>query len=269
MAQFDQFAVASQVHSKDNSQHKGISGRLCIVGDGSTTVGSGIVLELLKEGAIVLAPLKSSKEVDKLMDDCRGLPSDKLFAAVVDLTDEEAFAAYVEEMVDKHGRPIDHAISHFGRFWNGGQLTEQTLVEFDQVMRETAASHFVFAKYVLPALKQSNSASLLFISEGSGKRVISPETSLWTVAAAAVYGIVLAAQAQYAEQPYRINELRNYALFKSATEIGSYNFKDFYGLKAYSNRKLGRMVVEALLSSKKSERFVVTPERLDGEALTV
>jgi hypothetical protein len=46
----------------------------------------------------------------------------------------------------------------------------------------------------------------------AGKRVLSADSGLATVGGAALYGIVRAAQAQYASGPPRINELRIYAL---------------------------------------------------------
>ena len=70
---------------------------------------------------------------------------------------------------------------------------------------------------MLPALKPSSSSSLLFITEGAGKQVISADTGLYTVGAAAVYGIVLAAQAQYADSTIRINEMRLYMVIKRHT----------------------------------------------------
>ena len=70
---------------------------------------------------------------------------------------------------------------------------------------------------MLPALKPTHSSSLLFISEGAGKQVISPDTGLYTVGAATVYGIILAAQAQYADSPVRINEMRLYMVIKRHT----------------------------------------------------
>lgn len=40
--------------------------------DASTTVGSGIVAEVLKEGATVAAALRSESHIEKLMEDCAG-----------------------------------------------------------------------------------------------------------------------------------------------------------------------------------------------------
>lgn len=266
MAQFDQFAVASR-QSLDGA-HRSLAGRVCVVGDGSTTVGSGIVHELLKDGATVIVPLKSQELIDKVVEENEGPKASNLFPVLVDVRDEEACAQFVEDVVQKHGA-IDHGISVFGTTWSGGLLTNQDLPEFERVMKASFYSHFVFSKHILPAIKNTYSASMLFISNGAGKRVISPETSLYTVAASAVYGIILAAQSQYAEYSFRITEIRNYALFKRHTDIGSHNFQDWFGQKAYSNWKIGKMVVEALQSSKRKERIIVSPDRLDGEALTV
>lgn len=135
-------------------------------------------------------------------------------------------------------------------------------------------SHFLFAKHVLPALKQAPASSFLFVSEGAGaspcccrwdlhlqaagllalrwcclwaqvragavvagagarqaactlhpgrqlhfnacfhpqstagKRMVHPDSSLYSVAASALYGIILAAQEQYGEAPFRVNEIR-------------------------------------------------------------
>lgn len=38
--------------------------------------------------------------------------------------------------------------------------------------------------------------------------MVTPESSLYTVAASALYGIILAAQEQYAGSPFRVNEIR-------------------------------------------------------------
>lgn len=40
--------------------------------DASLTVGAGIVQELLKEGAVVVCPLRTQAEVDHLLEDCKG-----------------------------------------------------------------------------------------------------------------------------------------------------------------------------------------------------
>lgn len=47
-------------------------------------------------------------------------------------------------------------------------LSEQPLAEFNKVVAETAAAHFVFVKHMAPVLKQSASSSILFVSNGAG-----------------------------------------------------------------------------------------------------
>ncbi|EFN52484.1 hypothetical protein CHLNCDRAFT_58857 [Chlorella variabilis] len=220
----DQFSVAARYTSSDSgSHHKGLHARLCVVGGkpvaayASLTVGSGIVQELLKEGAVVVAPLKTQEDVERLLSDCEGLKTERLFPSVIDIATEEGCAKFVEDLVAEHGAP-DHAVSIFGHFWQAGLLSEQPLAEFNKVVAETAAAHFVFVKHMAPVLKQSASSSILFVSNGAGKMVISNETSLYTVASAAIYGVILAVQAEYEEQPFRVTEMRLYAMFKRASD---------------------------------------------------
>lgn len=42
----------------------------------------------------------------------------------------------------------------------------------------------------------------------AGKRMVHPDSSLFSVAASALYGIILAAQEQYADSLFRVNEMR-------------------------------------------------------------
>lgn len=103
----------------------------------------------------------------------------------------------------------------------------------------------------------------------AGERCLSPESSLFTVANAMLFGIIKAVQSQYAEAPFRINELRLSAFFRRHTELRSQSYQDWYGKRVYSNRKVGKLAADALLCSGHSERFVATAERLDGISLTV
>jgi NAD(P)-dependent dehydrogenase (short-subunit alcohol dehydrogenase family) len=63
-----------------------------------------------------------------------GLPEEKLFTEVVDIRQEEACAAFLEDVVARHGRKIDHAVSVFGHFWQGGERIDfgsQPMVDED------------------------------------------------------------------------------------------------------------------------------------------
>lgn len=50
---------------------------------------------------------------------------------------------------------------------------------------------------------------------------------------------------------------------------GTTQFADFFGTKAYSNRKVGKLAADALANSKHAERVVITPAMLDGASVTV
>ncbi len=63
-------------------------------------------------------------------------------------------------------------------------LTQQSYEEFSRVIANFAGSHFVFAKYVLPAMRKAATSSMLFITGGVGEWV-----PLLGVAAPAMRGL--------------------------------------------------------------------------------
>ncbi|KAL4855773.1 3-oxoacyl-[acyl-carrier-protein] reductase FabG [Chlorella vulgaris] len=246
-----------------------LSGRLCVVGGASGIVGSGICRQLLMEGAKVVALLRKPDQQEGLLKECQGAPVENLHPFVVeDVSHEDQCAAFVREVVQQHG-DIDHAVSCFGAWWQGGVLTEQSYEEFSRVLANFAGSHFVFAKNVLPAMRKAPSSSMLFVTGGVGKRVLSADSGLATVGGAALYGIVRAAQAQYAAGPPRINELRIYALVTRHGEMPRSQSSIVEGLRAHSNRKVGNVAAEALATAVDDELLEVTSERLDGVMLMV
>ncbi|KAL4432189.1 hypothetical protein ABPG77_005951 [Micractinium sp. CCAP 211/92] len=275
-SQYEAHASTPTLATASNDLQQGVAlvrnrlqGRLCVVGGASGIVGSGICRQLLMEGAKVVALLRQEDQTAGLLKECAGAPTENLVPIVVeDVSKEEQCRRFVETLVAQHG-PIDHAVSCFGAWWSGGVLTEQTYEEFSSVIANFAGSHFTFSKYVLPQMKQSPTSSFLYITGGVGQRVLSADSGLATVGGAALYGIVRAAQAQYENAPPRINELRIYALVTRHGETPRYDSHFVQGRPAHSNRKIGNLAAEALVSAGPGERMDVTSERLDGVMLMV
>ncbi|KAL4449037.1 hypothetical protein ABPG77_007754 [Micractinium sp. CCAP 211/92] len=270
MAQFDTFTSGAQPTKP--SKLSSLKGKVCVVGGGSGTVGSGIVRQLLLEGATVIAPLRRPDQADQLKAECSGAPLENLLPVVVDVSNEDVCQQFVGGCVQRYGR-IDHAVACFGGFWEGGALTDQSVSELYRVIGDCATTHFIFAKHILPAMRQEAGSSFLFITGGAGERCVSPESSLYTVAQSTLYGIIAAAQAQYAEAPFRVGELRLNTFFKRHRELRNQSYQagrgDWFGKRVYSNRKVGKLAAEVLLSGGRGERVTATPERLEGISLTV
>ncbi|GAB4821734.1 hypothetical protein N2152v2_008780 [Parachlorella kessleri] len=265
----DQFSALNSSIRRSAPERSRLIGKLCVVGGASGIVGSGICRQLLMEGAKVVALLRREEQREGLLKECQGAAVDRLFPVVVaDVSKEDQCAAFVAQVLKEHGE-IDHAVSCFGAWWQGGVLTQQSYDEFSRVIANFAGSHFTFAKCVLPAMRKAESSSVLFITGGVGKRVLSADSGLATVGGAALYGVVRAAQAQYAGMPPRINEMRIYALVTRHGEMPRTQSHIVKGLRAHSNRKVGNLAAEALLIAADNERMDVTSERLDGTMLMV
>lgn len=82
--------------------------------------------ELLREGAVVVAPLATEEQVERLLADCDAVPTHKLFPVVTDVASEAAAAAFFQDVQQEHGG-IDHAVSVFGTFWQGGAAARPTV----------------------------------------------------------------------------------------------------------------------------------------------
>jgi omega-amidase len=270
MDQFSAHAVPTAAEPKAPASRNRLEGHLCVVGGASGIVGSGICRQLLMEGAKVAALLRREDQKEGLLKECQGAPLDNLFPYfVADMSKEEQCRKFVADVTSQHGE-IDHAVSCFGAWWQGGLLTEQSYEEFSRVIANFAGSHFVFAKTILPVMKKSESSTMLFITGGVGQRVLSADSGLATVGGAAVYGVVRAAQAEFAEQPPGIHEMRIYALVTRHGEVPKLQSSIVRGLRAHSNRKIGNLAVEALLAPQgRNLQMEVTSERLDGVMLMV
>lgn len=54
------------------------------------------------------------------MPPCAGVPAAALHPMIADLSSEAGCAAFVNQVLERHGR-IDHGVSCFGSFWQGGE----------------------------------------------------------------------------------------------------------------------------------------------------
>lgn len=92
--------------------------RIAIITGGTGGLGSAVVAELLAAGATVSVPMRDGGELDKLREQLRLDADAPLSGAVVDLTDEAAVKAYVDQLAADHGG-IDILINIAGGFGGG------------------------------------------------------------------------------------------------------------------------------------------------------
>lgn len=277
MAQFEAAAaetkrlekqLRSQFSIVPRQSRRRLEGLTAVIGGGSGAVGSGIIRKFLKEGATVIAPLRTEEGVASLTRELQGVDASRLTTQVIDIADEAAMEDWVAELRQRHPQGIDHAVSCFGSWWQKGHTTEQPLSELTGVFHSHVCTHFVFCKFMVPLLKKSRHSSLIVVTGGAGQRCFSASAGLQTVAVAALYGLVMALQKEAVsnDSPVRINEMRIFSVIKRHDAPENTNF---LGRPAHSNRKVGWLAVSMALSAERHERLVVDDHLLIDTALQV
>jgi NAD(P)-dependent dehydrogenase (short-subunit alcohol dehydrogenase family) len=173
---------------------------------GSGTVGSGVVHAFLARGSTVVTCSRNTQSLQKLAGTF-GAFGDKLVLLEGNVSDLEGSRKVLDTVLTRFGK-IDHVVSSLGSWWQGGVLTKQSLEEFRRVLHDLAGSHFVAASTFLPAIAEHKGASYTFITGTAGEKVFTPESSLTTVGASALFGITLAARAEFKDKAVRVNEVR-------------------------------------------------------------
>eukprot|EP00884_Botryococcus_braunii_P017489 jgi/Botrbrau1/4423/Bobra.0348s0013.1 len=229
-----------------------LSGKVIVVAGTSGIVGSGIAHAFVKQGAVLVAPVRSLSSKEQLLKDIDGLDGGSLDVVAVDVGTEEGATQLAKHIKEKYGE-IDHAVSSIGAWWQGGVLTDVSLEEYNKQLHNFSTSHFIFAKAMLPLLKKSAASSYTIVTGGAGERCFLPQASLVTVGAATLFGISLALRAEYQNRPERINELRIYSRIERHADALAGNVSVGAGITPISHRAVGQLAVSLATGSTKGE----------------
>lgn len=128
------------------------NGKVALVMGGFSGIGRAAGDLLAQRGArVVVAGLESGEA-----------PTRTVERVEVDVTNESAVAAVVESTVRHYGR-LDILVSSAG-IQRYGNVAETSGAEWDEVLAVNVKGAFLATKHALPALRESGSASIVFVS---------------------------------------------------------------------------------------------------------
>ncbi len=136
--------------------------RIAIVTGAAKGIGAATVELFAAEGAIVYA-------ADLEVIDA---PSDSVRPVALDVTDDEAWARFVEQVVAEAGR-IDVLMNNAGIVKYYGGITEITPEQWDEVIRVNQTGPFLGMRHVIPVMQKQQAGSIINVS------------SIWGIAGAA------------------------------------------------------------------------------------
>jgi NAD(P)-dependent dehydrogenase (short-subunit alcohol dehydrogenase family) len=175
-----------------------MTGRVAVVTGGTGALGQSVVLRFLHDGATVAVPWIVPEEWETLRS--RAVDgATRLHGARVDGTDEDAFAAFVADVLARHQR-LDVLVNTVGGF-AGGDLASTSLAEWRRMLDLNLTSAVIGCRAVLRAMRAARRGRIVNVAS---RAVVPPVGGLiaYTVSKSAVIALTQALAQE--ERPHGI-----------------------------------------------------------------
>ncbi|KAG2383211.1 hypothetical protein C9374_004548 [Naegleria lovaniensis] len=201
------------------------SKEVVLVAGGAGTVGSGIALQFLKEGKLVVVPSRRKEALEELKKQVDKEFSSNLITIHQTEEDPEKAAAHLKnEILEKYGH-VDHVVSSLGSWWQNSHPTETSVSEYLELLRNLLLSHFVIAQQFLTV---PNLKTYTIITGAAGERVMFSKMGLLTSAVSGLFGLIKALNKEIEEKKLsvKLNELRIAAYIQKPSEVTQSSFSN-------------------------------------------
>lgn len=229
-----------------------LQGQVALVTGATGIVGEGIARAFLEAGATLVAPIRSAAKEAALRAAMGSPPAQRLDTPLDDYTTAEGAKQLARYVQLKYGGGVDHVVACTGGMVPMGCLTAITPQAFSQAMHDRVLGQITLAQALAPLLREAPGSSYSVITGRLGEHCNMPDGALFSVANAAVYGMVQALQAEFPDRPQRINELRIGAIVRRDSEK---EHPSFPGKKAYPASMVGAQTV-AIAGGSQSDEIV-------------
>ena len=151
--------------------HQEFSGRVVLVTGAGSGIGRAVSLALAQAGAQVILLGRSVKKLEAVHADIEKLGAPESTIVPFDLekalaADYEALASAIEQ---RYGR-LDGLLHNAALLGTLTPIEQYDVPTFMRVMHVNVTAAFVLTQQLLPLLKKSGDAAVLFTSSGVGKR---------------------------------------------------------------------------------------------------
>lgn len=180
-------------------------GQVALVTGGGSGIGAQVARDLARAGALVVV---SDRHVDRVGDllDGWGDEGRRASARALDVTDREAFAAAVSEVLESSGR-LDLLFNNAGVIRSPRPMAEWSDNDWDRVMGVNAKGVFNGLATVLPVMIKQQRGVVLNVGSVTAVKSVSG-LGVYAASKAAVTALTRAAALEAGPHGVRVNELQ-------------------------------------------------------------
>lgn len=179
-------------------------GRTVLITGAAGGFGREAARRYAAEGARLALSDVATEPLQALAHDLASGGADVL-AEPLDVTDEDAVAAYVATVLDRFGR-LDVAVNNAGIGQPMGPITRTDAEVFDRVMRVNVRSVFLGMKHQIPPMRAAGEGAILNVASAAGL-VGAGHLAAYAASKHAVVGLTRAGADEVARHGIRINAL--------------------------------------------------------------
>ena len=181
----------------------GLAGRRALVTGGTRGLGRAIVERLVEEGCAVALCARTSAAVAQTLEELRGEGA-TVHGAAVDVTDDAALTAFVEQAADALGG-LDLLVANAGGAPGSPAFAQSTTQDWRTSFDLNVVHAAVAVRAALPHLVASDSASVIVVSSVSGSKP-QPKAQYATAKAAEI-ALAASLARELGPQGIRVNTL--------------------------------------------------------------
>jgi NAD(P)-dependent dehydrogenase (short-subunit alcohol dehydrogenase family) len=149
--------------------HDALAGRVILVTGATAGIGRAVARDLVKHGATVLAHGRNERLLEQLYQELRTLGPEPVVAQLdFERAQGPDYQALVDEIEKRYGR-LDGLLHNAGILGDRSPIEHYDIGMWQRVLHVNLTAPFILTRCLLPLLRLSADASVLFTTSGVGR----------------------------------------------------------------------------------------------------
>ena len=203
-----------------------LAGRVILITGASSGLGKALAIECARAGAAVILSARNAAKLDRVYDDIEGMGAPQPAIATLDLATATAVDYdNLAKIIDSEFGKLDGLVHAAGLLGDRTPLEQYDVPTWCRVLHVNLTAPFILTQVLLPSLRKSADASVIFVSSG----VVKNPRPFWGAYAVAKSGLEsvrqMLSQELEGEANIRVNSI-NPGRMRTAMRAAAYPAED-------------------------------------------